>query len=145
MPKRLIKDAIAGREPVSIASGSSVLEAARLMDKANVASVLILGDDGGLEGIFTERDLLRRVVAVGIDPEKTTVGTVMTRNPYTIPFGARMLDAACTMHEYRVRHLPVIDHGRPVGVISIRDLLGGEILESSREQDLREGIWNEVR
>lgn len=144
MSKRLILDVIAGRKPVTTVSTMTVLDAARLMDEANVASVLIVGADGALEGIFTERDLLRRVVAVGIDPAKTTVGTVMTKNPFTISHGARMLDAARTMHEYRVRHLPVIDGSRAIGVISIRDLLGPEMMESSREQDLRERIWNDV-
>lgn len=144
MSKRLIQDVIAGKKPVTTVSTMTVLDAARLMDEANVASVLIVGADGALEGIFTERDLLRRVVAVGIDPAKTTVGTVMTRNPFTISHGARMLDAARTMHEYRIRHLPVIDGSRAIGVISIRDLLGPEMMESSREQDLRDRIWNDV-
>lgn len=144
MPKRLIQDVIAGKKPVTAASTTTVLDAARLMDKSNVASILIVGEDGALEGIFTERDLLRRVVAVGIDPAKTTIGTVMTRNPFTISHGARMLDAARTMHECRIRHLPVIDGSRAVGVISIRDLLGPEMMESVREQDLRERIWNDV-
>ena len=65
MPKRLIQDVIAGKTPVTAASTTTVLDAARLMDKSNVASILIVGKDGALEGIFTERDLLRRVVAVG--------------------------------------------------------------------------------
>lgn len=144
MPKRLIQDVIAGKTPVTAASTTTVLDAARLMDKSNVASILIVGKDGALEGIFTERDLLRRVVAVGIDPAKTTIGTVMTRDPHTISARARVLEAARAMREHRVRHLPVTAGASPVGVISIRDLLGPELMESSREQDLRDGIWNDV-
>jgi CBS domain-containing protein len=144
MPNRRIRHIIRRQELLSVTPKTPVREAARLMDVRNVASVLVLDADGRLLGIFTERDLLRRVVAKGRDPDKTLVAEVMTATPHTIAPEATTLQAMRAMHEYKVRHLPVTDGGRAVGVVSIRDFLGEELIEFLNEQEMRERLWEEV-
>jgi len=93
-----------------------------------------------LTGIFTERDALFRVIAEGRDPQATLVRDVMTRDPQTIaperPFG----HALHMMFEGGFRHVPVIENGQPVGVVSARDALGTEIKEFVSDLERRERI-----
>jgi len=144
MPHRRIRHIIRNQELLSVTPKTTVREAARYMDARNVASVLVLDAGGRLLGIFTERDLLRRVVAKGRDPEKTPIAEVMTATPHTIGPEATTLQAMRTMHEHKVRHLAVTDGGRAVGVLSIRDFLGDELIEFLNEQELRDRLWEEV-
>ena len=93
------------REVVSVEAGDTVLEAVRHMDEANTGAVVVL-EQGRLVGIFTERDLMRRVVLEGRDVSTTGVSEAMSK-----------------MTRHRCRHLPVVDGERLVGVISIGDLM----------------------
>jgi signal-transduction protein with cAMP-binding, CBS, and nucleotidyltransferase domain len=74
-------------------------------------------------GIFTERDVLRRVVDADRDPAMLKVAEVMTRNPVTIDCGARVAEAMALMTDRRVRHLPVIEAGQVVAMLSMGDVL----------------------
>lgn len=144
MRNRRVREIVRAQNLLHAPPGTSVREAARRMDARNVASVLIVEADGRLLGIFTERDLLRRVVAPGRDPAKTHLAEVMTATPHTVSPTASALDAMRIMHERRVRHLPVVEGGRALGVLSIRDFLGDELIEFLNEQALRERLWEEV-
>ena len=73
-------------------------------------------------GIFTERDLLTRVVAAGLDPPTTRLGDVMTADPDTIEASAPIIEAIRRMDEFCYRHMPVLERGRLIGVVSWRDL-----------------------
>jgi CBS domain-containing protein len=115
------------------------------MTEHNCGSVLVLGADGGLVGIFTERDLLVRVVAPGRDPAADAVSDVMTREPETIGVEASVREAVRRMDEGAFRHLPVVERGRVVGVLSARDI---PVLEFGRMADeldsrhrLAERLW----
>jgi CBS domain-containing protein len=109
------------RDPVSVDAGASVADAARRMCDARVGAVLIL-EQGRLAGIFSERDLLTRVVAEGRSPDKTPVSEVATRPVATAPAGASLRQCAETLRDRGVRHLPIVDAGgKPVGVLSARD------------------------
>jgi CBS domain-containing protein len=83
---------------------------------------ILVCDGEQLRGIFTERDLLMRVVAAGRDPAATRLAEVMTADPDTIEGSAPVAEAIRQMDEFSYRHMPVIENGRVIGVISWRDL-----------------------
>ncbi len=100
---------------------STVLEAAKLMNERHIGSVLVLADNG-LVGIFTERDILVRVVAEQKDPSKTHLAEVMT-SPVACASPHTTLDELRkVMREKRIRHIPIDEDGKPVGLLSIGDL-----------------------
>jgi CBS domain-containing protein len=126
MPHRTIRAIIEGQEPITAPGSATVAEAAQLMRENKVGALMVV-EAGRLVGVFTERDALFRVVADGRDPRQTQLAEVMTREPRTIhpdrPFPA----ALHIMHEGGFRHVPVVEDGRPVGMISARDALGPEL------------------
>jgi CBS domain-containing protein len=108
---------------------TTVLDAAERMNERGTGSVLIL-QDGKLIGIFTERDLMRRVVAVRRDPGTTSLQDVMTTALVTCTPAASLADCGALMSERRIRHLPVLDaDGSVTGVITTGDLLAQELRE----------------
>lgn len=108
---------------------TTVLDASELMNERGTGSVLIL-QDGKLIGIFTERDLMRRVVAVRRDPATTALREVMTTALVTCTPDASIADCGALMSERRIRHLPVLaDDGTITGVITTGDLLAQELRE----------------
>ncbi len=126
MAERTIREIIEGQDLLTAPSTTSVAEAARLMKQRNVGAMMVV-DEGRLVGMFTERDALFRVLAAGLDGGSTPLAQVMTRNPRTITPERSFAHALGFMHEGRFRHLPVVEDGRPVGMISVRDALGSEL------------------
>ncbi len=117
-----VAEIIEGRPLVYAEASEKVRDVAKKMSDRNVGAVAVL-DSGKLVGLFSERDLMTRVVAPGLNPEKTAVSAVMTRN---IVFAEPVDDFESALQKmYRVgcRHLPVVDRGNLVGMISLRDLL----------------------
>jgi CBS domain-containing protein len=118
---------------------TTVAEAARLMARKNVGAVLVV-HARRLVGIFTERDAVFRVVAKGRDPKATRLSEVMTPDPKTVTplhsFGYALL----MMFENGFRHAPVLDCGRPVGIVSARHALDPDLEEFATEQRRREHI-----
>lgn len=125
-----VRDVLArkGNSIVSIATNRSVLEAARLMNDQGIGGLVVL-DDEELAGVFTERDVLRRVVAERRDPEETTVGEVMTTTVITCSPGTSLEECRAVMTGKRVRHLPVMGTEGLVGIVTIGDLLAFEVAE----------------
>ena len=82
-----------------------------------------------LSGIFTERDLMSRVVAEGLDPEKVQVSEAMTSSIATVPLETPIREAANIMSQNRIRHLPVLEEGQLYGVISVGDILAWKLRE----------------
>ena len=99
----------------------SIADAVAEMNRHRVGSVLVI-DAGNLVGIFTERDVLRRVVGAGVDPKSAVVADVMTKDVITISPDATVEDTMVIFTEKRCRHLPVLEQGRLVGAISIGDI-----------------------
>lgn len=128
MAQRLVREIIEHRELVAAAESATVSDAARLMRDKKAGAVLIV-NEGRLAGIFTERDALFRVVADGRDPKTTSLGEVMTRNPRAIHPDRPFCDALQIMHDGCFRNVPVVENGRPVGLISASDALGPELKE----------------
>ena len=137
MPLRSLRSIIAGRPPVEVASIATVVEAARVMQRENVGTVLVV-DHGRLAGIFTERDALFRVLADGHDPHSTRLSDVMTPRPQTIHPDEPFVRALRMMHEGKFRHLPVVEFDRPLGVVSVRDALDEDLHELRIDLEQRE-------
>jgi len=104
-----------------VGPGTLVAECARLMAAKRIGAVLVL-DDGRITGIFTERDALDRVLACGLDPNGIKVAEVMTRSPVCVAPDTSVSAAMELVTTRRFRHLPVVDQGRLVGVVSSGDL-----------------------
>ncbi len=110
-----------GRQVYAVGPNETVREAVRQMNHAGVGA-LIVSNRGELVGIFTERDVLRRVVDEGRVPETTHVRDVMTRELVVVDSQTRIEDAMALMTLHRCRHLPVLDGGELAGMVSIGDL-----------------------
>jgi len=126
MSGRTVRSIIEGHELVTAPKSMLVGEAARLMKSHNVGAILVVEGDL-LVGVFTERDALFRVVAEGRDTNTTDLGAVMTRNPRTIEADSLFTHALQIMYEGGFRNVPVVENGRPVGLVSARDALGPEL------------------
>ena len=116
---------------------TSVFKAATLMADRNVGAVMVVEGET-LVGIFTERDVVFRVVARGLDPATTPVVRVMTPAPQTtapdVPFGS----ALAVMHEKGFRHMPVLEDGKPIGIVSARSAMDPEMEDFTAEARRRE-------
>ena len=125
---RPIRSVIGNQHPVTASADMTVAAASRLMKHKRVGAILVV-ENGRLAGIFTERDALFRVIAEGLAPETTKLAEVMTHDPRTIapdrPFG----HALHLMYEGEFRHVPVVENGRPLGVVSARDALGPDLAQ----------------
>jgi CBS domain-containing protein len=136
---RAIRTIIEHQAPVTANSDMTVAVASRLMKTKRIGALLVV-DNGRLAGIFTERDALFRVIAEGRAPDKTRLAEVMTQNPRTIapdrPFG----HALHLMHEGEFRHVPVVENGRPLGMVSARDALGPDLAQFASDLDQRTHI-----
>jgi len=139
MPNRLIRDVIARGKPITASANSSVSAAARMMKKHHDGAVMVV-DDGRLTGIFTERDAVFRVLAEGRDTATTHLSEVMTAAPRTIDADKAVGHALMMMYDGGFRHVPVVDHGKPIGMISARDALGPELKEFETDLVQREHI-----
>ena len=110
------------REPVSVEPSISALACAILMKKEHLGSILVSKGDK-LIGIVTEQDLVYKVIAGGRDPKITQVGEVMSEKLVTVSPELDINDAIIRMSDLNVRRLPVVDEGRSIGMVSIKDIL----------------------
>lgn len=118
---------------------ASVDDAARLMKEAHVGAVLIVEQER-LIGIFTERDAVYRVLAARRDPLLTRLAEVMTRDPVAVSPEETFGYALLLMHDNGFRHAPVVENGRPIGVVSTRHALDPELEEFTAEARRRKSI-----
>ena len=139
MAIRSLRSLVAGQTPITVPNTVTVVEAARTMKQHNIGALLVV-DGSKLCGIFTERDALFRVLAEGRDPAATRLNDVMTRQPQTIHPDKPFLHALRIMHKGRFRHLPVVEDGRPLGMVSSRDALDEDLYELRTDLDQREDM-----
>jgi CBS domain-containing protein len=144
MPHRSVRDMIANQKPFTVSGDATTVTATRLMKKHRVGALMVV-EHGHLAGIFTERDAVFRVLAESRDPEKTRVADVMTTNPKTISPDKAVGHALLMMYEGGFRHVPVVERGKPLGMISARDALGPELQEFEDELLQREHIGEVMR
>lgn len=139
MSERKIRDVIKNQPILTTSDDITVGEAARRMAAARVGSIMIT-DGQRLRGIFTERDALVRVLAAGLNPESTMLDQVMTAKVVTASPDRPLGHALHIMYEGGFRHVPIVEDGKPVGMVSARDALGPELVAFEGELLQRESI-----
>jgi CBS domain-containing protein len=117
-----IYDLVKDRKVYSVDADKTVVEAARFMMEHNIGALPVLRN-GELVGMFSERDIMNRVVAVGRMPGQTRVGEVMTANPRSVSVDETVENCLFLMREFGFRHLPIVDGKQLKGLISVRDVL----------------------
>jgi CBS domain-containing protein len=139
--RRAVADIVAGRPVYFVIGSDTVLDAARYMTEHQVGAVPVLEDRyrPGVfvdqVGIFSERDLMTRVVAAGLDPAQTKVGAVMTEKVVVLEPDSTCREAMAIMNKLHIRHLPVLAGRQLLGTVSIRDLHEAEA--DAREEEIR--------
>src|SRR5258706_4409086 len=137
MHRRIVPDIVSNQNLVTLAPQTTVREAAKLMTERKIGAIMVV-ESGKLVGIFSERDVLGRVVARGLDPDKTTLRETMTANPVTAGPDDPPASALPMIAQRGFRHLPVVDGDRIVGMVSIRDLyaaIKGELEDEVHERE----------
>ena len=113
---------------VKVAPGQSVLDAIKVLASEDVGAAIVMIDER-LAGIFSERDYTRKVILKGRSSDNTRVEEIMTPNVVVVNPRTRTRDCMALMTEKNIRHLPVVDEGRVVGMVSIRDIVGDIIAD----------------
>ena len=121
-----------GGEIISVTAESSVLDAIKIMAERAIGSLLVMQGDE-LLGIVTERDYARKVIVKGRSSETTAVGEIMTAKVRTATINDTVNNCMAIMTERRIRHLPVVDDGKVIGMISIGDLVQAIISDQQEE------------
>jgi CBS domain-containing protein len=121
---RNVSDLLKGKplRIVSVSPGDSVLDAIKVLAKENIGAALVMSGEK-LVGIFSERDYTRKIVLHGRSSETTRVEEIMTANVVCVSPRAKSRECMSLMSEKGIRHLPVLDEGRVVGMVSIRDIV----------------------
>ena len=134
-----VKNVIDKQKMLIAPSSTTVRDAARLMAQKPTGAVMVV-DGQHLVGIFTERDIAFRVVAEGLDPESTPIASVMTRGPVTIGPNVLFGQALTMMYEGGFRHLPILENGVPIGIVSARNALDPDLEEFVSEAQRRKSL-----
>jgi CBS domain-containing protein len=127
-----LRNFVRDRKIYSIDAGQTVLDAARFMMEHNIGALPVLRD-GQLAGIFSERDIMNRVVAQGRMPGYTLVSEVMTANPRAVNLDESVEECLFIMHEFGFRHLPIVEGKELRGLVSLRDIVQQQAAELKRQ------------
>ena len=141
-----VKDLLArkGTNVISVSPENTVLDAAHVMNDKGIGGVVVM-TGAKLVGIFTERDIMRRVVAASRDPATTLVSDVMTADPMTITADIQVAVCRAMMSARRIRHLPVVHDGGLVGVVTSGDILAFEVSQAEAQIEQLEKYVFDVR
>jgi CBS domain-containing protein len=126
--------AVKRKEVLTVGPGATVFEAIKSMVESNVGSIIV-AEGETIHGIFTERDYLRRIVLEDRTSKNTKVADVMTSKLICVDPNHPIEDCMALMTQQRIRHLPVLDRGKLVGIVSIGDLV--KFLSMEREIEIR--------
>jgi CBS domain-containing protein len=140
MSERTVFQSISRTHVISLGPHASARDAACVMTRASCGSVLVMELPDILLGILTERDLMTRVLARGLDPDRTAVREVMTPNPICVPPETLVSDAVVLMLERGFRHLPLMAGTKILGVFSVRDALPRELGTAVSLTEFREQV-----
>ncbi len=127
-----VKDLIKNRETFTVQQHQTVLEVAKFLVEHNIGAVPVLHDKK-LVGIFSERDIMKRVVAEARDPRTTKVSDIMTKGPVTVTPETSVEDCMLLMRDHNCRHLPICQDNALWGLISLRDVLAHDVAEKEEE------------
>ena len=141
-----VRDLLArkGTNVISVTPDQTVLDAAHVMNDKGIGGVVVM-KGSQLVGIFTERDIMRRVVAATRDPATTLVSDVMTADPMTITAEMQVAVCRAMMSARRIRHLPVVHDGTLVGVVTSGDVLAFEVSQAEAQIEQLEKYVFDVR
>ena len=134
---RPVRDVMEKSKALALSPDTTVRKAAELMVQKKTGAAMVV-DQESLVGIFTERDALFRVIACGLDPGTTRLVDVMTAKPQTVEPGASYGYALVMMQENGFRHAPVVENGKPIGIVSSRSAMDPELEEFVSEANRRE-------
>ncbi|GAB6053835.1 CBS domain-containing protein [Magnetospira thiophila] len=135
MHRKIIPDIVSYQTACALSPSDSAMAAAECMLARNVAASVVV-EEGKLVGIVTERDLTRKVLAAGMDARNTPLRDIMTPNPDTLAPDDSAYSALRLMQTRHVRHLPVVENGQVVSMVSIRDLYAA--ITDELEHDIKE-------
>lgn len=110
------------KKPFIVTKETSIAKCARIMDRENIGS-LVIASKKKLEGIITEQDLVRKVIAGSLNPEKTPVSEIMVKQLFTVSPEIDLFDAIQMMSDYNIRHMPVIARKSVIGYLTLNDIL----------------------
>jgi CBS domain-containing protein len=130
-----VGDLVRDREVYSVQSDQTVLETVRYMVEKSIGAVAVM-EGGRMVGIFSERDLMKRVVLKQLDPSVLPMRIVMTTNLVIANPEETYIAALAKMQSHNIRHLAIVDGEQLVGIISVRDLLSKDLKEKSAEIEL---------
>jgi CBS domain-containing protein len=137
---RKMSEFVRNQDPLTLAPDATVGEACRCMRDRRVGAVLVIEDDGSLVGIFTGRDAVHRVLAEGKSANATKLADVMTRDPDGMPPAKTAIEVLRLMEDRRYRHMPIVDNGKVVGIVSRYDFSGLELDRLDEET----GLWERL-
>ena len=137
---RTMSDIVRNRDPATLPPSATVRDACRCMRDRRIGAVLVTEGDHRLLGIFTGRDAVHRVLAEGKSAARTKLAEVMTRDPDTMPPGRTAIEALRLMEDRRYRHLPIVESGKVVGIVSRFDFSGIELDRLDEET----GLWERI-
>jgi len=132
---RSIRAILGDRETIVVARSASIADAARLMSAHHIGALPVLDDDR-LVGIFTERDVLTRIVAAGRNPDTTLVGDVMSTELIVADVNESYEVCLGRMQQAHVRHVLALQDGRLAGIVSLRDVMAADVDEKAEELTL---------
>ena len=136
-----VKTLVSGKRLTYSSPEITVSEAATKMADSKIGALLILSD-GQLVGIFTERDLLNRVIALGKDPAATKLSQVMTKDVAVCDAGETYENCLAQMKQLSCRHMPIVENDQLLGVLSIRDLLRHHISVKDAEIKMMNSLYH---
>lgn len=138
---RQLSDIVLNQKPLTLTPTTSVLKACAHMSAKRAGSVLVVNEDGKLSGIFTGRDAVQRVIALGKNADNTLLVDVMTTTPVTMPSDRNAIEALRMMWDGGFRHIPVVDDDQILGVVSRGDFQSSENDRLDEERNL----WEHLR
>lgn len=130
---KTVASILGNREIYTAKSGTILMNVVQFMAERNIGAIAIVSSDNKLLGLFSERDLLKRVIAVFKDPSKIFVDDVMTKSLITADPDTPMDIVLNKMKEINIRHMPIVKDGKLLGMVSIRDLMELETQEKAEE------------
>jgi CBS domain-containing protein len=135
-----MSDFVRNQDPLTLPPDATVQEACRHMRDRRVGAVLVIEDDGRVVGIFTGRDAVHRVLAEGKSAGDTKLTEVMTRDPDAMTPGKMAIEVLRLMEDRRYRHMPIVENGKVVGIVSRYDFTGLELDRLDEET----GLWERI-
>jgi CBS domain-containing protein len=124
-----------GNEVITVSADTTVKDAVALLCEKRIGAVVVTGEDRMIDGIFSERDLIRTINQHGSKILDWPVGDLMTREVQTCTRFDAVVDVMGLMTRRRFRHIPVVDHGKLIGLVSIGDMVAARIKDAETEAE----------